>query len=74
MPPTFLIFLFVVTVLPVLLVLGAIFGLCYGLYRWRRRLKRTAELIEELRSARIGDDLGRRMLEINGRLEEEKEK
>jgi len=43
MPPTFLIYLFVVTVLPVLLVLGAIFGLCYGLYRWRRRRKRRVE-------------------------------
>jgi len=40
MPPTFLIFVFVVVVLPVLLVVGIIFALCYGVYRLLRRTER----------------------------------
>lgn len=46
MPPTFLIYLFiylfVVYVLPVLLVLGIVFALGYGVYRWRQRPGRRA--------------------------------
>jgi hypothetical protein len=44
MPPTFLIYLFVVLVLPVLLAIGIVFAIGYGVYGWGRRRKRVADL------------------------------
>jgi hypothetical protein len=43
MPPTFLIYLFVVCVLPVLFVLGLVFAFGYGVYRWRRGRREREE-------------------------------